>query len=333
VALFGLGFFCLSQVTNLAMFYAASLILALGTSLATQMVPAAMVARWFKKGIGKASGILAMGHGIGGILIPLLVMLIDTYGWRYALIVLAIVIWVVGIPLAFVFRDRPEDYGLLPDGESIADKKISDSAGSVDFSTGFQEALKMRAFWSIGIATLFQVSIMSAGTVHLMPYLVSLGIERSNAGLVAMVVPLVSLAVRIPYGVLADKFRKNYVIAIVIGLLSVSMFIFWSIDGSSFGLVLLGAIALGLGIGGLASLRPPIIREYFGTKNFGAIYGLSGVFATVGMVTAPPLAGWIYDTSGIYGQAWLILGILAMVGVIIMLTLPPATRRLPLSGE
>ena len=71
VVVFGLGFLLLSWVTNLAMFYIGSLVLAFGTSLATQMVPQAMVARWFKKDIGKASGILAMGPGIGGVLIPL----------------------------------------------------------------------------------------------------------------------------------------------------------------------------------------------------------------------------------------------------------------------
>jgi len=333
MVIFGLGFLCLRQVTNLATFYIGSLILAFGTSLATQMVPPAMVARWFKKDIGKASGILSMGHGIGGILIPLLVVLIDTYGWRYALITLAVTIWVLGIPMAFVFRDRPEDYGLQPDGKPPDDVKTSDGASARDPGTGVKEALKMRVFWSIGIATLFQTAVMGAGTVHMMPYLTSLGVKRARAGLVAMLVPLVSLTVRIPYGVLADVVRKNYVMAFAIGLLSVGMLIFGLIDGSSFGLVLLGAIVFGLGIGGLASLRPPIIREYFGTRNFGTIFGLNSVFTTVGLVAAPPLAGWVYDTSGVYGPAWLILGALAMVGAIVMWTIPPATKKLTLINK
>jgi len=333
MVVFGLGFLCLSQVTNLAMFYIGSLILAFGTSLATQMVPPTMAARWFKKDIGKASGILSMGHGIGGILIPLLVVLIDTCGWRYAMMVLAVVIWVLGIPLAFIFRDRPGDYGLLPDGEPPGDKNISEGASAHEFSTGVKEALKMPVFWAIGIATLFQAAVMGTGTVHMMPYLTGLGVERSSAGLVAMLVPLVSLAMRIPYGMLADVFRKNYVMAFAIWLMSVGMLIFGFIDGSSFGLVLLGAIAFGLGIGGLTSLRPPIIREYFGTRRFGTIFGLTSAFATVGLVAAPPLAGWVYDTSGVYGPAWLVLGALAMVGAVIMFTLPPATKKLTVTNK
>ena len=333
VVVFGLGFLLLSQVTNLAMFYIGSLVLAFGTSLATQMVPPAMVARWFKKDIGKASGILAMGHGIGGILLPLLVIMIDTYGWRDTLMALAVIIWVLGIPLAFVFRDRPEDYGLLPDGKPADDKIMTKGVGTHEFSPGVKEVLKMPVFWAIGIAVLFQVSVMSAGTVHMMPYLASLGIERSSAGMVAMLVPLVSLAVRIPYGMLADVFRKNYVMALAITLLGVGVLIFGFVGGSAFGLVLLGAIALGLGIGGLAALRPPLIREYFGARNFATIFGLNSVFTTVGMVAAPPLAGWVYDASGVYGPAWLILGALAMVGAVVMFTLPPATKKLTLINK
>ena len=161
----------------------------------------------------------------------------------------------------------------------------------------------MRVFWAIGIATLLQLSVMSAGTVHMMPYLTSLGIERSSSGLIAMLVPLVSLAVRIPYRMLADVIKKNYVMAIVIWLLSIGMVIFGFTDGSSFGLVLLGAITFGLGIGGFATLRTPLVREYFGTKNFGTIFGLNSIFATVGLVVAPPLVGWVYDTMGVYSPA------------------------------
>ena len=320
----GLGFLCMSQLTNLAMFYIGSLILAFGTSLATQMVPPTLVARWFRKDIGKASGILAMGHGVGGAMLPLLVLLIDTFGWRFALMALAIVFWALGIPLAFVLRDRPEDLGLQPDGKSVEDTYMTQGVATQESSPGVAEALRMPVFWAIGIASMFQVSIMAAGTIHMMPYLASLGIERSRAGIVAMLVPLVSLGVRIPYGLLADVIRKNYVMALVIALLGVGMMIFAFVDGSVFGLVLLGAIILGLGIGGLMTLRTPLMREYFGTRNFATILGLNSVFTTAGMVVAPPLVGWYYDAGGVFGPAWLILGVLAMVGTVIMLALPPA---------
>jgi MFS family permease len=185
----------------------------------------------------------------------------------------------------------------------------------------------MRAFWLIGIASFFQMAAMSAVTVHIMPYLTSLGVERARAGMIAMLVPLLSLAVRIPFGLLADKFPKKYVMSFTIGILSVGLFLFRLADGSSFGLMLLFAITIGFGMGGFMPLRPPIIREYFGTKNFGTIFGLTSVFITIGVVVSPPLVGWVFDTLGVYDPAWLVLGFLALAGAIIMLTIPPTVRK------
>jgi len=326
VIVFALGLFCLSQVTNMVMFYVSFLIIALGSSLAAFMVPTTMVARWFRRDVGKASGVLAMGVGIGGVLLPLLVKMIDTYGWQNVLIVLAVGICVLGIPISFVFRSRPEDYGLTPDGKPQDDLKGSSSLRVYDFSTGVKEALKMRAFWYIGIALMFQMAAMAALTVHIMPYLVSIGMERSLAGMVAMLVPLASLATRIPSGFLTDIFKKKYILALSCGLIGVGSFLFWLTDGSSFGLTLLAAITLGCGAGGAIPSRVPILREYFGTKNFGVIFGLISIFITIGLISSPPLAGWVFDTLGVYDPIWLILGGVAMLGAIVILNLPSPSR-------
>ncbi len=161
---YGLGLFLVGQATSLIMFYLAFLIAALGSSLAVQMVPPTMIARWFRKNIGLASGTLTMGIGIGGLLIPLLVKLIDTYGWQNTLTFLAAGVWVLGIPLSFVFRNRPEEHGLLPDGKPQDNSKGPDSLSAYDFSTSVREALKMPAFWYIGVATIFQTA--GAGDVE-----------------------------------------------------------------------------------------------------------------------------------------------------------------------
>ena len=240
----------------------------------------------------------------------------------------AVGVWVLGIPLSFVFRNRPEDYGLLPDGKPQDDSKSSSSLRPYDFSMGVKEVIKTRSFWSIGIAMMTQLAAMSAVFVHIMPYLTSLGMERSSASMVVMLVPLSSLIVRIPYGLLADIFTKKYVMALSAGLLSVGLFLFWLIDGSSFGLILLFAITLGFGIGGYLPLSLSILREYFGTKNFGTIFGLASIFTTIGIVVSPPLAGWVFDTLGVYDPIWLILCCVSMIGVVLLLATPPAPRKL-----
>ncbi|MFC1987948.1 MFS transporter [Chloroflexota bacterium] len=327
VILYGLGLLCISQATNLAMFYIGFLILGLGHSLAMSMVPQTMIARWFKKNLGKATAILSMGGGIGGTLVPVMVIIIDTYSWQTSLLIVAAGIWLIGIPSYFIFRVRPEDKSLLKDGKAQDDIKGSHSSQIYDSSIGIKEALKMRAFWQMGIAYMLQVGPIHAVTTHVIPYLTSLGVARSTASMVAMSIPLVSLTARLPFGWLADTFPKKYVWAVSIGLTSAGTFLFELVDGNSFILMYAAVLVIGLGLAGSGPLKTPTIREYFGTKNFGTILGFIKTFSMVGLLIFNPLAGWVFDTRGTYSPIWFIYAGLAMIGTILMLTAPTASRK------
>jgi len=80
------GMVFLSQTKNLPMYYAGFLISGLGSSLATSMVSQALIARWFRKDIGKASGIFYAGTALGGVLVSAVVRTVDTYGWDLTLL-------------------------------------------------------------------------------------------------------------------------------------------------------------------------------------------------------------------------------------------------------
>jgi len=320
--IYGLGLLCISQANNLIVFYIGFLTTGLGSSLGVFMVSQATVAKWFKRNLGMASGILAMGGGIGGAALPLLVKMIDTQGWQTSLLVLAVGTWVIGIPLSFIFRTRPEEYGLLPDGKSQDEMQNFDIEDDYNSGVSVAQALRMRAFWQLGIASTFQAAGMSAENLHIMPYLTSLGVDRSTAGVAAMLLPLVSLGVRIPFGFLADIIDKRYIMALSMGLLSAGLFLLWFIDGSSFTMIVLTVVFFGLGVGGLVPLRLPIMREFFGTRRYGTISGIMGLFPTIGMVAAPPVAGWMFDTLGYYDPIWLVFGGLATIATILVLTMP-----------
>lgn len=146
MTIIGLGLFCLSQVNSLAMFYISFAILALGTSLALYMVCTVVVARWFRRNLGKANGIVAVGIGAGGLFVPVVTRLLDTYDWRISLLIITAVVCIIGIPLSLVYRNKPEDYGLLPDGKPQGAFTSTGDSEAYDFSVGVKEALKMRAF-------------------------------------------------------------------------------------------------------------------------------------------------------------------------------------------
>jgi sugar phosphate permease len=324
----GLGILYLSQVNNLAMFYVSFVIIGLGGSLGMQVVPMTVIARWFRNNTGKAYGFLAAGIGAGGFLIPVVTRMIDTYGWQLFLVMLAVFILAIGLPLSFIFRNRPEDYGLLPDGKTQDGLGDSPRMQTQGVGMDVKEALKTRAFWCISIAFMLQILGPSAVLLHIMPYLSSLGIERASASMIVMYIYIVSIPSRFVFGWLMDIFRKNYVIAASMVLTSVGLFLFSIIDSGSFGSIAGFVIVYGFIVGGQISLRPPIIREYFGTKKFGTILGLSGIFITIGVIVSPPLVGWFFDTYGVFNPVWLILSGICMLGTILMLTIPQTSRKL-----
>ena len=324
---FGGGFLMLGFTRNLAMFYIGSMVFALGSSLAVSMVPATVVARWFRKDIGKANGIIALGSGLGGVFIPALVLMIDTISWQNAFLILGVGIWLVGIPLSFLFYDRPDVLGLNPDGKPTENQPAVNATLTAQGNGKLKELVKSKPFWTIGIASLCQMAAMNAAVVHMMPFFTSIGIERSKAGFIVMLVPLTSLPVRIPFGMLADRFDKRKVMAVNIGLLGLGTFMMRFVSDTSNVINLLFAVLLGMGMGGFMPIRAPIIREYFGTQNFGTIFGLTGIFITIGAVVSPPIAGWVYDVWGTYYPVWLGLGCVAMIGALTILLLPAVSKH------
>ena len=75
------GLFCLSRMQTLIMYYIGFLLVGVGSSLVTGMLPLVVISRWFRKDIGKANGLFFMGVGFGGVVTPLVVTAIDRQGY------------------------------------------------------------------------------------------------------------------------------------------------------------------------------------------------------------------------------------------------------------
>ena len=79
-----------------------------------------VISRWFNRNRGLALSGMLFGIGIGAIVIPLLAQhLIASFGWRapYALAGSAILLVCVPVVAAFL-KERPEEMGLMPDGDA-----------------------------------------------------------------------------------------------------------------------------------------------------------------------------------------------------------------------
>jgi MFS family permease len=330
------GLLLLGRSNSLPMFYASFALLSLGTSSCTGIVLLTAVANWFQRRVGLANAIALCGFGFSGLMIPAIVRLIDLYDWRAAFLILAAGLLAVNLPLSALFRHRPEQYGDLPDGaragrggQSVPLDRPDDGPREIcgsDMST--RQAMKSKAFWSLALLSLCHMIVMSATIVHVMPYLGSIGVARSTSGVVAAAIPVTSIAGRLLFGWLGDRYSRRSAAAGAFIAIGLGTLCFGLVSVVGFWFVVPFVLLFGIGYGGSNSVRISLAREYFGRTNFGSIFGLVMGLSVVGSIVAPPLAGWVYDTWGRYQVIWFVYAALpfAVLGTVCSL---PTVERCP----
>jgi len=317
----GMGFILLSLMQNLWMFYAAFILLAFGAGGCATVVTLAVVARWFQRNLGKAMGISLTGYGASGLLVPAIVWLIDSYGWRSAMVIQGIGIWILGIPLALLIRNRPEDVGQLPDGLSPTSDPSVTTASIQPKSTAaylsFRDAVRSRPFIYLNIVEALRFMVLTAVVIHVMPHLGVAGISRETAGFVAASIPLFSIPGRFGFGWMGDVADKRYVMAISFFCMSSGLLAFCF--ASAMWPLLIFLLLFSPGFGGMMVMRGAVIREYFGVHSFGKLAGITMGSASIGGVIGPTLAGWIFDLYGNYSHLWMVFAVLLFLMLFISL--------------
>ena len=322
VIVVGLAFLLLSHIQSLKGFYITFAILAIGSSAASGVVTMTAVARWFRRKIGRAMGLMTVGYGLSGVLVPGIVWLITQFGWRHTLVILGGGMLVIGIPLSLVVRDRPERYGYLPDGDmpssSVAIEAIEER-GLVA-----KEALKTRNLWLLFLTVAFAGMAGIAVIVHQIPYLTSLGISREVASLTVIALTSASIIGRLGFGWLGDIFDKRYSFAIAVAILALGVFTFAQVQ--TIWQTVASLVIIGIGFGGAIPLRPALQMELFGMKAFGSIQGIIMIALTIGSVAAPVYVGRVFDTTGSYSSAWFVLAIITLMAIPTVLLIKPVKQ-------
>ena len=311
------GLILLSLTQSLAMFYGSFLIIAFGAGGCAVVVTMTVVANWFHRKVGIALGVMMSGVGASGLMLPFIVRLIDASGWRTTFVILGLGMWILGIPLSFVIRDRPEQYGYLPDGEETGNRLPEIEIRNKGLEIGLRQALRMRSLWYLSSIELIRMMTVMAVITHVMPYLSSLGIPRSTGGLIAGAIPLFSIIGRFGFGWLGDVIDKRHMLAFSFFLTSLGLLAFRSIQSAWVACVFL--LLFSPGYGGGMVLRGAIVREYFGRDSFGKILGITMGCSAVGGIIGPTLAGWVFDSLGNYHLIWLVF--CGLIGLTTLLTL------------
>ena len=286
--------------------------------------------KWFVRKRGKALGIAVMGGGMGPLLAPItLYGLVSAIGWRDTWLVMGTAVLVVLVPLSFLVRTRPEDMGLLPDGDQEPAEKPLETRTKPripdENSLTRGEALRSPAFWFIVLAFGLGGLGQRGFQVNWLPYLQDVGFSTGVGALAITVYGIFSVSVRPFWGVLGDRVPVRSLIVAQSFLTASSVLLLIYVTGLP--MLLAFMILFGVTMGGSFILRPLLIANYFGRDHLGAISGMMRPFQSFTGAIGPIFVAAIYDLHGSYYWSFVLVMIgFATTGAVILLAMPPKRR-------
>jgi len=321
ITLMGFSLFLLSRMTTLTTFYVGFVLLSLGFTMAAGIAEYTAVANWFKKQRSLALGLVTTGWGVSGLMTPIIAMMIRSVGWRETMLLLCPFILVIGIPLSFMIRDRPQSYGMQPDNVILEENPTN----TADFQEGelghtLKEGLKTRTFWMLLIYTFCIEFAFSTIPVQEMPHLINVGISEKLAALTMAGYALVSLVGRLFISWLGDTYSKKRLLIVSAAMQAIGFFIYANI--SSPWMIIPFIVLYGPGFGATTPLLPAIQADYFGIRSFASIRGMMSIGYAVPGIIAPVFAGWIFDTYHSYTIAFQLYALVAALSIPALMMIP-----------
>ena len=318
LVIFGIGFMLFSQLNSAPTFYATFFLIAIGSSFGGPMAITVSIVNWFERRRATALGISQVGFAIGGLLVPLTVLAIEGWGWRETAFGSGVLILVIGLPLSFVIRHRPEPYGYTVDGRPL--EPATEGAAEVEpvrdpreFTA--REAMRTPAFWLISAGHGSALLVVSAVMVHLVLQLTERhGYSLGQAALVVSLLTAMQMVGQVGGASLGDRFEKRNIIVTCMAMHMVGLLVL--AFASSVWMVVAFAVLHGLAWGTRGPLMMAIRADYFGRTSYGTIMGFSSLIVMLGMMGGPLLAGFLADRTGNYEVGFTVLALAAGAGSI-----------------
>ncbi len=321
----GVGFILLSMIQSLWHFYVAFVIITLGSGLGGWLAVVSTVNNWFIRRRSLAIAATTSGIHFGGFLVPVLALGMDAHGFRWATLGIGVFMLLMIGPAVKVIRTRPEDIGLLPDGDPAPIRSGGSSdppadAGPVQSDEAeftVRQALRTSAFWILTIVHISSTISIVTLSLHLVPKLTDMGLSLSTAGIVVLTYTATAVPTQFLAGIVADRLPKPPVLFVFLALQASGMMVIAFAD--SIGVAFLFAFLYGMGFGGRVPLLTSIRGDYFGRKAFATIMGLSQMPNNIAMMFAPLFAAYMYDTTDSYLIPFLTFAILNFLGAVLVL--------------
>jgi sugar phosphate permease len=283
---------------------------------------------------GVAAALLGMG------LFPNIVhSLLERYDWRttYGILGGALLLGMVPLALALL-RDRPEDYGLAPDGE-LAESADDDlpiagasplagqSSGALGADWTLDRAIRTPSFWVVAAAFFANAMLGTGLYFHMVDIFDSRGLAPEVAAAVYVPISITSAIVRLGSGYLADRVPIRYLVTA--GMVTLTLTVVMAQIFNSVPLALLYGVLMGVNGGLSQTIGGVVWADYFGRRHLGAIAGLASTISVIGSALGPLPLGLARDLLGSYNTALLIEATLPIALAVANFAVGRPTRHQP----
>ena len=280
---------------------------------ATPVVFTRVINNAFQERRGLALGIVLSGAGLFAFLVkPLAQLLIETVGWRAAILVIGAMPIVIACPLVLW------GFAQLPRRTAGAGPTIRRAPEGMTA----REAFGSRHFWLLAIVFIPMSLAIAAPLPNIENILRSLRLPPREVVQLAALVGVAAVAGRLLGGVLVDRFWAPAVGTVILMLGAVSCLIL-SLDQVSFPLACMAILLLGLTSGVEFDLMSYLVARYLGMRSYAVTYAtLYGIFV-VGAFVGPSLFGYVFDRTGTYSSILEACALLLVAGAAMILFLGP----------
>jgi len=276
----------------------------------------AVIATWFSQSRGTAMAIVTFIAGFAStIFTPLSQALLEAYGWRQAILILAIILGAINIPLHALFlRRKPADLGLATDGDANAGN------ASASPNINLRAVLRSRYFWLLTLA--FSLSSLSifAVRIHFIPLLISVNIQPGSAALASGAIGVMQVVGRMIFAPVERRFSSRAMAIGVFALLTISLAIL--LLGSAPWLIVLFVGLFGMAIGSHTLTRPLIVADTYGAAYYGRISSSMVIFLTLTGTMSPFAAGVLFDLFGSYNPMLILATGFSLLAMVLIWLLP-----------